>query len=91
MHREGATLAFTYQGEAVKDRVLKLATEFASDLVFPCDVASDDEINQLFVDLGARWDGALDGLVHSIAFVARRWPASFSKACRAKRSGPPTR
>ncbi len=47
MHREGATLAFTYQGEGVKDRVLKLAAEFASDIVLPCDVANDDEIGQL--------------------------------------------
>ena len=71
MQREGATLAFTYQGESVKDRVLKLAAEFGSELVFPCDVASDDEIDRLFADLGSHWDGALDGLVHSIAFAPR--------------------
>ena len=52
MQREGAALAFTYQGEGVKDRVLKLAVEFESELVFPCDVASDAEIEQLFKDLG---------------------------------------
>lgn len=71
MQREEATLAFTFQGEGVKDRVLKLAAEFDSELVFPCDVASDDEIDQLFADLGARWDGRLDGIVHSIAFAPR--------------------
>ena len=65
-HREGAEMAFTFQNERFADRVRKFATEFGSDLIFPCDVASDEEINQLFVDLGARWDG-LDGLVHSIA------------------------
>ena len=70
MQREGATLAFTYQGEGVRDRVLKLAAEFHSDVVLPCDVASDDEIAKLFADLGARWDG-LDGIVHSIAFAPR--------------------
>ena len=70
MQREGATLAFTYQGEGVRDRVLKLAAEFASDIVLPCDVANDDEIARLFADLGARWDG-LDGIVHSIAFAPR--------------------
>ena len=70
MHREGAALAFTYQGEGVKDRVLKLAAEFASDIVLPCDVSSDEEIAKLFTDLGARWQG-LDGLVHSIAFAPR--------------------
>ncbi len=70
MHREGAQLAFTYQGEGVKDRVVNLAAEFASDIVLPCDVASDDEITKLFADLGARWEG-LDGLLHSIAFAPR--------------------
>jgi len=70
MQREGATLAFTYQGEGVKDRVLKLAAEFGSDIVLPCDVASDEEIAKLFADLGACWDG-LDGIIHSIAFAPR--------------------
>jgi enoyl-[acyl-carrier protein] reductase I len=68
--REGGQLAFTYQNENVKDRVVKLAAEFGSALVFPCDVASDDEIDQLFASLAARWDG-LDGLVHSIAYAPR--------------------
>jgi len=68
--REGATLAFTYQGEGVRDRVLKLAAEFDTDFVLPCDVANDDEIDRLFRDLGARW-GGLDGIVHSIAFAPR--------------------
>ena len=70
MQREGATLAFTYQGAGVKDRVLKLAVEFGSELVFPCDVASDAEIEQLFKDLALRWDG-LEGIVHSIAYAPR--------------------
>lgn len=68
--REGAELAFTYQGEKIKDRVTGFAQEFGSDLVLSCDVASDEEITQLFADLGARWDG-LDGIVHSIAFVPK--------------------
>ena len=70
MHREGAELAFTYQGERVRDRVLNLAKEFDSELVFQCDVGSDDDINQLFVDLNKHWDG-LDGLVHAIAYAPR--------------------
>jgi enoyl-[acyl-carrier protein] reductase I len=70
MHREGARLAFTYQGEGVKDRVVKLAAEFSSDIVLPCDVASDEQIAQLFSDLGDRWEG-LDGILHSIAFAPR--------------------
>ncbi|MCX7184360.1 MAG: enoyl-ACP reductase FabI [Nitrosospira sp.] len=70
MHREGAQLAFTYQGEGVRERVGKLAAEFGSDLLFSCDVASDGEISQCFDDLGKHWDG-LDGIVHSVAFAPR--------------------
>lgn len=69
-HREGAGLAFTYQGERVEERVRQLATEFGSDIVLPCDVSRDEEIAALFVDLAKRWEG-LDGLVHSIAFAPR--------------------
>ena len=68
--REGAELAFTYQGERTRDRVLDLAKDFNSTLVFNCDVAHDDQIEQLFADLKGNWDG-LDGMVHSIAFVPR--------------------
>ena len=70
MHREGAELAFTYQGERVRERVRELAKQFDSDLVFECDVASDDDINQLFADLNQHWDG-LDGFVHAIAYAPR--------------------
>ncbi len=70
MKREGAELAFTYQSDSVRGRVEPLAQQLGSELVFPCDVGSDDEIDRLFADLGARWDG-LDGIVHSIAFAPR--------------------
>ena len=70
MHREGAELAFTYQGERVKDRVVTMAKEFGSELVFPCDVSSDTEIEQLFDDLGKHW-GKFDGFVHAVAFAPR--------------------
>ena len=70
MHREGAELAFTYQGERVHDRVRDMAKEFGSELIFQCDVGSDEDINQLFVNLGKHWDG-LDGFVHAIAFAPR--------------------
>jgi enoyl-[acyl-carrier protein] reductase I len=69
--REGAELAFTYQGEGVRERVIGLAREFdAADRVFACDVAEDAQIDALFVDLKQHWDG-LDGLVHAIAFAPR--------------------
>ena len=70
MHREGAELAFTYQGERVRSRLLGLAKEFDSELIFQCDVGSDLEIDQLFIDLNKHWDG-FDGLVHAIGFAPR--------------------
>lgn len=70
MHREGAQLAFTYQGEKLKGRVEKFAEEFGSDIVLPLDVTSDQEIDAVFQALGERW-GELDGLVHSIGFAPR--------------------
>ena len=70
MHREGAKLAFTYQGERVRGRVEEMARKFGSELILQCDVSSDNDINQLFVDLGKHWDG-FDGFVHAIAFAPR--------------------
>jgi enoyl-[acyl-carrier protein] reductase I len=69
-HREGATLAFTYAGEKLKDRVVDLAGEFGVGLILPCDVTRDDEIAGVFDTLATEW-GSLDGLVHSIAFAPR--------------------
>lgn len=69
-HREGAELAFTYVGERFKDRVTDMAREFGSDLVFPCDVSEDAQIDALFAALAERWP-TLDGLVHSIGFAPR--------------------
>lgn len=68
--REGAELAFTYQGEGIRERVVDLAKEFGTDRVFACDVADDAQIDALFVELRRHWDG-LDGLVHAIAFAPR--------------------
>ena len=68
--REGAELAFTYVGDRFKDRVTDMAREFGSELVFPCDVASDEQIDGLFASLRGHWDG-LDGLVHAIGFAPR--------------------
>ncbi len=68
--REGATLAFTYANDDLKDRVLRIASEFGHCPVLPCDVASDEEIAKLFDTLRGEW-GGLDGLLHSIAFAPR--------------------
>jgi enoyl-[acyl-carrier protein] reductase I len=69
-HREGATLAFTYQNADIKDRVVQLASDFGSNPVLACDVSVDAEIDALFGQLKNDWDG-LDGVVHSIAFAPR--------------------
>lgn len=68
LHREGAELAFTYPNEKLKKRVDDFAAQFGSNLVFPCDVAVDEEIDNAFVELAKHWDG-LDGVVHSISFA----------------------
>ncbi len=68
--REGATLAFTYVNADLKDRVVRLAADFGSVPVLPCDVTDDDQIAELFDALGREW-GGLDGLLHSIAFAPR--------------------
>lgn len=68
--REGANLAFTYQEPRFRDRAERLAAEFETDRVFPCDVAKDADIVALFSDLREHWT-RLDGLVHSIAFAPR--------------------
>jgi enoyl-[acyl-carrier protein] reductase I len=69
-HREGATLAFTYVNDDLKERVVRLASDFGSVPVLRCDVTSDDDIAALFDAVGRKWDG-LDGLLHSIAFAPR--------------------
>ncbi len=68
--REGAELAFTYVGDRFKDRITEIAAEFGSDIVLPCDVADDGQIDAVFSALKERWDG-LDGLVHAIGFAPR--------------------
>jgi enoyl-[acyl-carrier protein] reductase I len=69
-HREGAELAFSYQGERFKERMGQTAAEFGSKLTFDCDVAEDAQIERLFAQLGEHWD-RFDGFVHAIAFAPR--------------------
>ena len=63
----GAELAFAYQGEALKKRVVPLAAQVGSDLVLECDVANEASIDRLFADLATQWDN-LDFIVHAIGF-----------------------
>ncbi len=69
-HEQGAELAFSYVGERFKDRITEFAAEFNSNLVFDCDVGSDEQIERLFADLSVHWP-TFDGFVHSIGFAPR--------------------
>jgi len=68
--REGADLAFTYADERLAPRVREMAATFGSELVFPCDVASDEQIDAAIGALREHWP-QLDGLVHAIGFAPR--------------------
>jgi len=64
---QGASIAFTYQGDALKKRVEPLAAEVGSKLVLPCDVTDKASVDAVFAELERQW-GKLDFLVHAIAF-----------------------
>ena len=64
---QGATLAFSYQGEALKKRVEPLAASINATLLHECDVASEASLDSLFARLQAEW-GSLDFVVHAIGF-----------------------
>lgn len=70
MRREGAELALTYQNEKLRGRVEKLASECDSDIALPCDVSSDEQIEELFTQLDDYWDH-IDIIIHSVAFAPR--------------------
>jgi enoyl-[acyl-carrier protein] reductase I len=69
--REGAKLAFTYQGERLKDNVEELAGTFGADtVILPCDVTKDDEIASVFKTVGEKF-GKLNLLLHSVAYAPK--------------------
>ncbi len=68
LHREGAELALTYQNDKLRSRVEEFGAEWGCNLILPCDVASDSEIDALFTAIGEKWDG-IDILVHSVGFA----------------------
>ena len=67
LHAHGASLAFTYQGDALKKRVEPLAAQVGTDLVLPCDVEKIETVDAVFAELGKQW-GGLDFIVHAIGF-----------------------
>ncbi len=70
LHREGARLAFNYQGERLEENVRSLASDLPGSIVHPCDVTRDDEIDRLFETVKGEF-GRLDLLVHCVAFARK--------------------
>ncbi len=70
-HQAGARLAFTYQGDRLKENVEELVATFgAHTLTLPCDVTKDDEITRVFEEVGKRF-GKLHLMLHSVAYAPR--------------------
>jgi enoyl-[acyl-carrier protein] reductase I len=70
LHEEGAALAFTYLNEAFEKRVRPLAESLNADLILPCDVSNDPQIEAVFSEIEQKW-GGLDFIVHSVAYAGR--------------------
>lgn len=68
--REGMRLAFTYQGERLKDSVEALSSTLNDSLLLPCDVTVDADIDNVFKTVGEKF-GRLDTLLHAVAFAPR--------------------
>jgi enoyl-[acyl-carrier protein] reductase I len=66
-HDNGAEIALTYQGDALKKRVEPLGQEIGSKLVLPCDVTDTASVDVVFASVAAAW-GCIDFLVHAVAF-----------------------
>jgi enoyl-[acyl-carrier protein] reductase I len=70
-HQAGAKLAFTYQGERLRENVEELAGTFGSDtVILPCDVTKDSDIDKVFAEISSKF-GKLHLLLHSVAFAPR--------------------
>jgi len=70
MHRNDAELAFTYQNDRFRERVERFANEVDSEIIVPCDVANDREIQAVFEHINNYW-GHIDILVHSVAYAPK--------------------
>ncbi len=69
-YSHGAKIALSYQGEAIKKRVLPLAKELNSELIVECDVSETKSIDKMFEEINEKF-GSLDFLVHAVAFSDR--------------------
>jgi enoyl-[acyl-carrier protein] reductase I len=70
MAAEGAELAFTYQNEKLQSRLEEIVQELGGGMCLPMDVASDEEIESTFAELGSRWEN-LDILIHAVGYAPR--------------------
>src|SRR5438034_11821269 len=68
LSREGMRLAFTYQGERLKEGVESLATTLPGSFILPCDVTNDAEVQDVFKKAGEEFGWKLDALLHSVAY-----------------------
>lgn len=66
----GARLAFTYQGDRLRDNVVNLAQDMAGSLILPCDVTKREEVDEAFKRVGEEF-GRLDFLIHSVAYAPK--------------------
>lgn len=67
-HAHGAILGFTYVNDALEKRVRPLAESLGSELILPCDVQSDEQLDKVFEEVKSAW-GSIDFIVHSVAFA----------------------
>jgi enoyl-[acyl-carrier protein] reductase I len=70
LRQAGAELAFSYQGERLRESVEQLTADMADCPLFECDVTAEEDLGKVFAGLEERW-GSLDGVVHAIAFAPR--------------------
>ena len=70
MHEHGASFVFTYAGDALEKRVRPLAESVNAELILPCDVTNDEQVESCFEQIRAHWDSA-DVLIHSVAYANR--------------------
>src|SRR6185312_8869314 len=70
VHAQGGEVAFTYQGDAQAKRLKPLAAKLGSNIILPCDVEDDAQIDAVFAELKKQW-GSIDFVVHAVAFSDR--------------------
>ncbi len=70
MQQHGARFVITYAGEALEKRVVPLAEEIKAEMILPCDVTNDAQVEGLFAEVGRRW-GGIDVVIHAVAYANR--------------------